>query len=309
MGFEGNTLHSKGLGRPAPNVDARISSSVVSQMSASSDPPPVDDRSEYWTELLAGTDSGLNSFQRALRKLPAPPRCKLCQAPFNGPFAPILRVLGFRRWALNQQICRFCVRDLEKHSGGAEIPVSLVYVDIRGSTEIAEQMNPREFSDGLGHYLAVVGGEVDAEQGVIDHMAGDGVLAMWIPAFVGRQHPQNALNAAMQIARHISATVDDGAGFPAGAGVHTGVAYVGVVGEPGSRDFTVLGDTPNTVARLSAEAAAGEVVMSHAVVDEIGLDSSTLEHRVLELKGKAESFDAWVWRVGDPEPGRVSVDG
>jgi adenylate cyclase len=96
--------------------------------------------------------------------------------------------------------------------------------------------------------------------------------------------------------------VDRGEGFPAGAGVHTGVAYVGVVGEPGSRDFTVLGDTANTVARLSAEAGPGEVVISQAVVDEIGIDTSALDHRLLDLKGKADTFDAWVWRVGDPEP-------
>lgn len=278
-----------------------ISSLVVSHETAPATPPP-DERSEYWTKLLAGTDSGLNSFQRALRRLPAPPRCKLCQAPFNGPYAPFLRFLGFRRWALNQQICKFCVRDLEKHSGGAEIAVSLLYVDIRGSTQLAEETNPREFTEGLRRYLAVVGGDVDAEQGVIDHMAGDGVMAMWIPAFVGRVHPHSALKAAIQIARDVSAAVDEGVGFPAGAGVHTGVAYVGVVGEPGSRDFTVLGDTANTVARLSAAAGAGEVVISQAVVEEAGIDSSTLDHRLLDLKGKAEPFDAWVWRVGDPEP-------
>jgi adenylate cyclase len=281
---------------------ARICSLVVSQIPVPADPPPPDDQSEYWNKLLAGTDSGLNSFQRALRRLPAPPRCKLCQAPFNGPYAPILRFLGFRRWALNQQICKFCVRDLEKHSGGAEVAVSLLYVDIRGSTQLAEQTNPREFTDGLRRYLAVVSGGVDAEQGVIDHMAGDGVMAMWIPAFVGEQHPRSALRAAIHIAREVSVAVDEGEGFPAGVGVHTGVAYVGVVGEPGSRDFTVLGDTANTVARLSAEAAAGEVVISQAVVDETGIETSALDHRQLDLKGKTEAFEAWVWGVGDPEP-------
>jgi adenylate cyclase len=211
-------------------------------------------------------------------------------------------MLGFRRWALNQQICRFCVRDLEKHSGGAEIPVSLLYVDVRGSTQLAEEMNPRQFSEGLARYLAVVCGDVDDEAGVIDHMAGDGVMALWIPAFVGPGHPQHALGAAVRVARDVAASVDAGEGFPAGVGVHTGIAYVGVVGAPGSRDFTVVGDTANSVARLSASAAAGEVVLSQAVLDDVGVDSSGLEHRLLDLKGKAEPFDAWVWRVGDPDP-------
>lgn len=275
-------------------------------MPAASSSP--DERSEYWTEFLGGNDSGLNSFQRTLRRLPSPPRCKLCMAPFNGPYAPFLRLLGFRRWALNQQICKMCVRDLEKHSGGAEIPVSLVYVDIRGSTQLAEQTDPRSFTEGVRRYLAVVGNDVDAEHGIIDHMAGDGVMAMWIPAFVGQQHPLNAFTAAINIARDISAAVEEGNGFPAGAGVHTGVAYVGVVGEPGSRDFTVLGDTANTVARLSSEAAAGEVVISQDVVDAIGIETSTLDHRLLELKGKAETFEAWAWKAGDPEPGRIPID-
>ena len=48
--------------------------------------------------------------------------------------------------------------------------------------------------------------------------------------------------------------------------------------------------------------------MSQAVVDETGIDSSTLDHRLLELKGKADTFDAWVWKVGDPEPSRVFAD-
>lgn len=271
--------------------------------------PMVDDSkqaegpgSEYWAEVLSGTESGLNLMQRTLQRLPSPPRCKLCMAPFAGPYAPLLRAVGFRRWALNQQICRFCIKDLEKHEGGAEIPVSLLYVDVRGSTRLAEEMNPRDFSEKLRRYLAVVGKGVDGEHGVIDHMAGDGVMAMWIPAFVGPDHPASALRAGIQLARDVAASVDDGDGFPAGVGVHTGVAYVGVVGEPGSRDFTVLGDTANTAARLSGEAAAGEVVVSQAIVEEANVDPSGLESRELQLKGKTEPFDAWVWRVGGPTP-------
>lgn len=223
-------------------------------------------------------------------------------APFTGPYAPFLRLLGFKRWALNQQICRVCVRDLERHSGGAEVSVSLVYVDVRGSTEIAERMSASEFSDGLRRYLSLVGAAVDREHGVIDHMAGDGVMAMWIPGFVGLQHPERAVKAAIQIARSIDTTVDAGEGFPAGVGVHTGRAYVGVVGDTGARDFTVVGDTANTTARLSAAAASGEVVLSEAVVAAADADTSTLERRSLVLKGKAETFEAWVWNTSNPAP-------
>lgn len=262
--------------------------------------------SEYWAELLGGEDPSLDLIQRIFSKLPSPPRCKLCMAPFTGPYAPFLKVMGFKRWALNQQMCRFCLRGLEKHSGGAEVPVSLLYVDVRGSTEIAERMSPHEFSEGLRRYLALVGLGVDREQGVVDHMAGDGVMAMWIPGFVGTEHPRRALRAAVRIARDITSAVENDDGFPAGVGVHTGRAYVGVVGETGSRDFTVVGDTPNTTARLGTAAGPGEVLMSQSLITSAGIETSSLEHRTLELKGKAEPFEAWSWSTKASPP--IEVD-
>lgn len=267
------------------------------------------EHSEHWARLLGGDDSNLGMVQRVMGRLPSPPRCKLCMAPFTGPYAPILRLVGFKRWALNQQMCRFCVRDLEKHSGGAEVSVSLVYVDVRGSTELAERMSPLAFTEGLRRYLALVGVGVDAERGVIDHMAGDGVMAMWIPGFVGAEHPIRAVRAAFRIARDVGAAVDDGDGFPAGVGVHTGPAYVGVVGEPGSRDFTVVGDTANTAARLSAAAAPGDVVLSESIVTATGIDTSSLERRSLQLKGKADPFEAWVWTTGARIPDGADAAG
>lgn len=266
------------------------------------DRPTHGNHSEYWARLLGGEDSSLTVIQRTFGRLPSPPRCKLCFAPFTGPFAPLLKIIGFRRWALNQQMCRFCLRGLEKHSGGAEVPVSLVYVDIRGSTELAERMSPSEYTDGLRRYLSLVGLGVDEEDGVIDHMAGDGVMAMWLPGFVGKEHPKRAMRAGLRIARDIAAAVGSGDGFPAGVGVHTGEAYVGVVGEPGSRDFTVVGDPANTAARLSAAAAPGEVVLSETVAEATGVDTGSLEHRTLDLKGKAEPFDAWVWTAESDAP-------
>jgi adenylate cyclase len=268
----------------------------------SEDHPRRGDDSKYWAQLLGGHDPQLDFVQRAFSKLPSPPRCKLCMAPFTGPFAPLLRLVGFRRWALNQQLCRFCIRDLEKHRGGAEVAVSLLYVDIRGSTELAEQMSPAEFTRGLQRYLALVGAAVDAESGVIDHMAGDGVMAMWIPGFVGSEHPMRAMRAAFRVARDIAAAVKAGEGFPAGVGAHTGHAYVGVVGEPGARDFTVVGDTANTTARLSAGAAPGEVVLSQALIEATRTETAALQRRNLQLKGKAEPFDAWIWTTDAPTP-------
>src|SRR5215216_1974453 len=81
---------------------------------------------------------------------------------------------------------------------------------------------------------------------------------------------------------------------PLGAGVHTGVAYVGSVGEGDAFDFTALGDSVNTTARLAASAGAGEILVSSTAAKASGLDTAGLESRTLELRGRAESVQAWV---------------
>ena len=82
--------------------------------------------------------------------------------------------------------------------------------------------------------------------------------------------------------------------MPIGAGVHTGVAYVGRVGEGDACDFTAVGDAVNTAARLASSAGAGEILVSRSAADAGGLDATGLETRTLELRGRDETVDAIV---------------
>ena len=84
--------------------------------------------------------------------------------------------------------------------------------------------------------------------------------------------------------------------IPVGAGVHTGVAYVGRVGEGDACDFTAVGDAVNTAARLASSAGVGEVLVSRATVDAAGFDAGELEARTLSLRGRDETVDAVVAR-------------
>ena len=247
--------------------------------------------------MLAADGPGLRRVPRLFNKVPRAPRCKLCHAPFHGPFAPVFRLAGFRRWSLNAQICRYCVGGIAKKPGGAEVDVLVLFADVRGSTSLAETMSPSEFTGSLNRFFSAAFEAVDSEDGVIDHIVGDGVMALWIPGFVGPSHPLQAVAAGRKLAQRLAESENLGSSFPAGVGVHTGVAYVGVVGEEGSFDFTVLGDVPNTVARLGSAAAGGELAMSEEIVSAAGVDTSPLEHRALELKGKADAFSAWIETV------------
>jgi adenylate cyclase len=81
-------------------------------------------------------------------------------------------------------------------------------------------------------------------------------------------------------------------------GIHTGVSFVGFVGEDDALDFTAVGDTVNTAARLCKEAAAGEVLVSEAAAAAAEIDTSGLEHRTLELRGREQAVGAWVQPLG-----------
>jgi adenylate cyclase len=65
------------------------------------------------------------------------------------------------------------------------------------------------------------------------------------------------------------------------------------VGEGNACDFTAVGDTVNTASRLNALAKAGEILVSAAAATAAGLDTSGLERRTLELRGREQAVEAW----------------
>ena len=126
---------------------------------------------------------------------------------------------------------------------------------------------------------------------LVDKLIGDEVTGLYVPGLAGSDHARVALEAAKLLLTATGHSDPEGPWVPVGAGVHTGQAFVGAVGsEQGLTDITTLGDAPNTASRLAGSAAAGEVLISEDAALAAGLDTSDLERRSLELKGKVEPF-------------------
>src|SRR5438034_7756163 len=101
---------------------------------------------ERWRRLLSGEDRSLVRGRTVYRTIPSPPRCKLCNAPFGGPGGAVMGHLGWARWPKNPRFCQQCHKTLAKQAvGGAEVEISVLFADIRGSTTMAETMRPVEF--------------------------------------------------------------------------------------------------------------------------------------------------------------------
>jgi adenylate cyclase len=251
---------------------------------------------EKWRAVLMGEARGLNLTKRLVRWMPAGPRCKLCLAPLRPPGSVALRLVGFGPSELNRRLCRACFRAVEKQPGGAEIELSFLFADVRGSTALAERIPAQEFSKLISRFYGAAAKVVDNREGLVDKFVGDEVVALFIPGFAGRDHAERAIGAAREL---LHETGNDGVEpwIPVGAGVHTGLAYVGRVGEGDACDFTAVGDAVNTTARLASEAGAGEILVSRAAAEAASLDTVGLDSRTLALRGRDEVVEAWVARA------------
>jgi adenylate cyclase len=248
---------------------------------------------DLWLELLTGRVRGLKLVQAIYKRLPASPRCKFCFAPFGRPGSFVVRLFGGRPSPLNRRLCTSCMRKVHKHPGGAEVEISVLFADVRGSTTLAERASPAEFGQLLARFYGVAARVVDEHDGVIDKFVGDEAVALFIPGFAGDDHAARAVAAARDLIR-ATGHYDEAPWIPIGIGVHTGVSFVGYVGEGDALDFTALGDTVNIAARLRSEAGPGQILVSDAAASAAGLDVSGLEHRDLELRGREQRIGAWL---------------
>lgn len=258
---------------------------------------------EFWAEYLHGRDTLTKVERRIFSMLPHDPRCKSCRLPFAGLGGRLLRLIGYGPSRKNPRYCNMCELYVRRYRGGAEVPMSFLFADVRGSTAIAERMSPSEFTRLLNRFYAAANRAIIDRDGLIDKLVGDEVVAFF-PPYVG-----NHARAAVETARALlAATGHDGTSepwLPMGIGVHTGRAYYGVVGtEDTVSDITALGDDVNVAARLVGLAASGEVLISDAAAAQAGVDLGGAERRRLDLKGRTQPIDVHVLRLA-PTPARA----
>lgn len=247
--------------------------------------------------FMTGESPGFAGQRRTFLRIPSDPRCKLCAAPFRGLGGLVLRTAGYGRSPGNPALCNKCTVVLRKQGlAGVEIPVTLLFSDIRGSTALGERLTPTQFHDFLDHFYRLGSDAIVAHDGIVDKVVGDEVIGLFFGGISGPHHQAAAVAAALDLAQRAADPRATPMGpIPAGTAIHTGEAYVGATGPPGTvDDFTALGDVVNTTARLASAAHAGEVVVSLAAATAAGMPVDGAERRTLELRGRTEPIEVYV---------------
>jgi adenylate cyclase len=257
----------------------------------------------FWRELLSGRIRS-KLWMRSFFQMISPGaghRCHLCWAPFDGLAAPVMRKIGRGPWRRNPRFCDECERAFREHRGGAEVELAVLYADVRGSTQMAAQMEPAEFAALMQRFFIVATKVLTRNNAVIDKMVGDEVIGIFMAGMIGPSYRHDAVRAGRDLLRATGHADATGPWLPIGVGVHSGVAFVGSIGDGSNYEFAALGETMNTGARLVAAAGTGELVISDTVWPGVAAEIDA-RPRLLTLKGIEAPMNAHVARVGGSPP-------
>jgi len=168
---------------------------------------------------------------------------------------------------------------------GAEIDITMLFADVRGSSKLARAMPVLDFTRLMSRFYQVSRDVLIEHDAIIEKFVGDEVVALFIPFMAGPEHVKQAVDAAQALFLATGHGSAEGPWVPLGAGIHTGPAFVGMVGKNESSDFTALGDPVNIAAHLASQAAIGEILLTDPVIEGAGLLGAGLERRHVLLKG------------------------
>jgi adenylate cyclase len=178
------------------------------------------------------------------------------------------RVIGL----FGQQVSPAVVQKLlnqPQENLGENLPVTILFLDIRNFTAFSEKRTPEEvvhFLNGLFDFMIDI---VNQNHGIINKFLGDGFMAVFGAPLPEGNSQQNALKAAIELRAELSSRIARGETPPTriGMGVHCGTAVTGNVGSPQRREYTVIGNVVNTASRL--ESLNKELGTSLLVSDEV----------------------------------------
>ena len=189
---------------------------------------------------------------------------------------------------------------------------TVFFCDLVGSTALAERLDPEVYRELLDRYLELVFAEIYRFEGIVNQLAGDGLMALFGAPIAHEDAPERAVRAALAIQTSLGEfskklLAERGVALRARIGIHTGIVVAGTVGNDLKMDYTAIGDTTNLAARLQSLAAPGTILVSeatHALLrggfrsqpmgpfDVKGKREPVTAHQVLGLAERAPAFSS-----------------
>ncbi|MFC1848437.1 CHASE2 domain-containing protein [Chloroflexota bacterium] len=180
--------------------------------------------------------------------------------------------------------------------GGQQQEVTVAFADIRGFTNMSEEMQPEALVRVLNLYLSIAIDAVIKQGGIVNKFAGDSVLAIWNAPVLCEEHALMATKAAIDIQRSIEELQQRETDLPKvnfGIGISTGKVVAGNMGSENRLEYSVVGDAVNIAARLTSAAEGGKVWVSCDTYELIKDHVAATPLEPLTVKGKREPIKAY----------------
>ena len=175
--------------------------------------------------------------------------------------------------------------------------LTVLSVDIRGFTSLAERMDPEECVHVLNGYFDVAVDVVLEFDGQVDKFQGDGFMAIFSGISRGESHEDRAVRCALEL-RDMAWTLNlprvDGERIPLGIGINTGVAALGHVGSRTRSDYTVIGDVVNVAHYLQRISGPDQIIISSNTRRRVGADLDCAPLGNIRVKRRVRQVEAFV---------------
>lgn len=183
-------------------------------------------------------------------------------------------------------------------AAGERRELTVMFADIRGFTTFSEKSRPEDVFETLNVYLSAMIPAVLEEQGVLDKIIGDEIMAIFgmVPAALGG--PELAVRAGRRLLNEVQRLnrEREAAGLAllfVGVGIATGPVSLGVLGSESRKSVTVIGNHVNMASRLQGQAKANQMVIDSATYAALGGDRREFVERSVQLKGYAAPLAAY----------------
>ena len=141
--------------------------------------------------------------------------------------------------------------------GGKYVTASIMFADIRSFTTLSEKQEPSEIIELLNDYFALMFDAITANNGTVNQMQGDGLMAIFGAPAHDENHREQAVNAALEMVELLKA-FNEQRGMQnknevrIGIGIATGTVIAGYTGTQHRATYTCVGDTVNIAARIES---------------------------------------------------------
>lgn len=188
--------------------------------------------------------------------------------------------------------------DFEVKLGGERRDIAVLFVDIRGFTTMSEKLLPEQVVEILNEYLDLTSRAIFKNEGTLDKFIGDATMAVFNAPVDLEDYVYKAVCAAADMvkeARELEKKLEErfGSSVQFGIGINCGPAIVGNIGSERRMDYTAIGDTVNTAARLESTAGRGEILISQAVYEVVKDRIEAEPVGELSLKGKLQKIQTY----------------